>query len=1291
MACIARRNSIRRGPWTALLVPALLTLLGACSRETETPSPEARPVRTVTVAKRDVGETASFTGRIEAENETRLSFRIGGRMVERNANVGDQVQPGQVVAKLEPQNELNALRSAQAAVSAAQAQFNEAQANYERQAFLLKRDVASVVQYERAEQTRKTAQAQLNSADAQLKIAQDHVSDTELKADAGGVVIATAAEPGEVVQAGQLIVRIAPKGGRDAVFDVPGQALRVTPYDGTVNVSLTDDQSVTAVGRVREISPQADPVTRTFEVKVGLTDPPAAMRLGATVVGRVQFDTMPTIEIPASALTEHDRQPAVWVVDPKSSHRLAAKRRCPAAQSRDCRDFKRTGYRRHRRDCGSPGFASRPENPSAGVPIVTGFNLSEWALKHRSFVVYLMLVTIAAGVMSYLALGRNEDPAFTFRAMIVQAAWPGATLNDTLDQVTDRLEQTLKETPNLDFLRSFTRAGVTTIFVNLKGSTPPKEVPDIWYHVRKSIGDVRHTLPPGVVGPGFNDEFGDTFGIIYGFTADGFTHRELRDYVEKFRTRLLQVPDVSKIEILGAQDEQIIIEFSTETLAGLGIDRAAVIAAIQAQNAVTPAGTLETGDETLLLRVSGAFESELDLSKINIASNGRLIRLSDIAEIRRGFVDPPQPIFRISGKPGIGLAIAMREGGDILALGRNIRRTVNELTADLPIGIDATLVADQSSVVQSAIGEFMKSLWQAIAIIMAVSVVSLGLRAGAIVAISIPLTLAVVFPVMQLVNIDLQRISLGALIIALTLLVDDAMSTIDAMSMRLAAGDEKEQAATFAYKTLAFPMLTGSFVTMAGFVPIGFARSSAGEYTFSIFAVVSIAVLASWLVAVIFIPLFGVALLTKPKAQQSSEPGFVLRVFRSMVVVAMRMRWLTILVTLGCFVVALLAVPSVPRQFFPSSDRSELLVDLRLPQNASIYASMDASAKIDAILKGDPDVERWSTNVGRGAIRFYLPLSVELPNDFFSQFVIIAKDIAARERLRAKLDRVLAEEFPSAVTRSVPLELGPPVGWPVQYRVSGPDLNQVRDIAMQLAQIIATDAHTRRINFDWIEPARQVRIRIDQDQARLLGLGSESIAGVLNTVMSGTPVTQVRDSIYLVDVLMRATELATRFVVHVEELAVPACQRPDCPAGTVREFGVRPGVPDGLAPRRRADPDDPGRCHARRFARSRRRRACAHNRKIRRGLAAVLSHRRWRHRRGERAVAGLGLCRHPLDAVHHDHVPDDTAAELQPSLHGDECRAHGPDRCRGGPPAVSQAAGLRRDPRDFGADGYDCA
>ena len=615
---------------------------------------------------------------------------------------------------------------------------------------------------------------------------------------------------------------------------------------------------------------------------------------------------------------------------------------------------------------------------------MTQFNLSGWALGHRSFIVYCMLALTVVGAISYYRLGRNEDPAFTFRTMVVQAAWPGATLQETIDQVTERIERTLKETPGLDFLRSYTSAGLATIFVTLKGSTPASEVPDIWYHVRKSVGDMRHTLPAGVVGPGFNDEFGDTFGIIYGFTADGFTHRELRDHVEDVRARLLRVPDVSKVEILGTQDETIIVEFSTEKMAGLGIDRGDVIAALRAQNAVNPAGTLQTGDERLALRVSGAFGSEQDILAINIASNGRLIRLSDIAEVRRGYVDPPQPMFRVNGKAAIGVAVAMRDGGDILTLGRNVQRTMDDITADLPVGIEPTLVADQSAVVRGAIGEFMTSLWQAIAIIMAVSVLSLGFRAGAIVALSIPLTLAIVFPVMQFVSIDLQRISLGALIIALTLLVDDAMSTIDAMTARLAEGDPKEEAATFAYKTLAFPMLTGSFVTIAGFVPIGFAASAAGEYTFSIFAVVSIAVVASWFVAVLFIPLLGVALLAPPKTAQRSAPGMAMRIFRRVLVAAMRMRWITILVDARLLrrcaprlsPCAATVLPVVgPARAADRSQAAAKCVDLR--QQRSV-------GRLDAVLRDDPDVERWSTYVGRGAIRFYLPLSVELPNDFFA-------------------------------------------------------------------------------------------------------------------------------------------------------------------------------------------------------------------------------------------------------------------------------------------------------------------
>ena len=767
------------------------------------------------------------------------------------------------------------------------------------------------------------------------------------------------------------------------------------------------------------------------------------------------------------------------------------------------------------------------------------FNLSEWALKHRSLTIYLMIVVVIAGVLSFFRLGRAEDPTFIIKTMVVQAAWPGATIEDTLKQVTERLERTLQETPKLDFLRSFTRAGVTTIFVNLKGSTTAREVPDIWYHVRKSIGDMRHTLPAGVVGPGFNDEFGDTFGIIYGFTADGFTHRELRDYVEDVRSKLLNVSDVSKIEVLGAQDEKIFVEFSMKQLASLGIDRSALIAALQAQNVVRPAGTIQTGDESLSLRVSGAFQTEQDVRDVNFVFNGRMLRLSDLAQVRRGFSDPPQPLFRVNGEPAIGLAIAMREGGDILALGKNITKAMATATAQLPLGINVKLVADQAVTVDSAITEFTTSLWQAVGIILVVSFISLGIRPGLVIALAIPLTLVVVFSVMELAHIDMQRISLGALIIALALLVDDAMTTTDAMINRLAQGDAKEAAATFAFRTYAFAMLAGTLVTIAGFVPVGFAASSAGEYTFSLFAVVAIALIVSWFVAVIFTPLIGVTILKPPEKAETAEPGRVFRIYRSLLTVAIRAKWVTIPLTIAAFIASVLGLSLIPRQFFPSSDRPELLVDLTLPQNSSIYASETIAQRFDSLLKGDPDVERWSTYVGRGAIRFYLPLNVQLPNNFFVQSVVVAKNVPARERLHAKLEKVLTNDFPGLVSRISPLELGPPVGWPVQYRVSGPDVARVREIALKLGQIISTNPRATSANFEWIEPTRQVRIRVDQDEARLLGLSSQALAGVINTVISGTSVTQVRDDIYLVDVILRATDEQRVSLANLRTIQVP--------------------------------------------------------------------------------------------------------------------------------------------------------
>ena len=503
-----------------------------------------------------------------------------------------------------------------------------------------------------------------------------------------------------------------------------------------------------------------------------------------------------------------------------------------------------------------------------------GPNLSEWALKKRSLVIFLMILGVVAGAMSFLRLGRGEDPAFTFRTMVVAAAWPGATVDEMLKQVTERLERTLQETDFLDRVRSYTVAGQTTIFVDLKQSTPPDQVPDVWYQVRKNIGDMRHTLPQGVLGPFLNDSFGDTFGIIYGFTADGFGFRELRDHVEAARSRLLQLPDVSKIEVMGAQDEHIFIEFSTERLAGLRLNLGQIIATLQAQNLVRPAGTMQGEQERVFLRVTGAFDSERDIEAVNIVAGERIFRLGDIATVSRGFTDPPQPMFRVNGKPAIGLAIAMRDAGDILALGENVRKEMAEIKANLPVGIEPVLVADQAVTVDLAINDFMTNLWQAIVIILACSFVSLGVRPGAVVALAIPLTMAIVFAVMDVANIDLHRISLGALIIALGMLVDDAMTTVDAMLRRLGAGDTPDQAATFAYRTLAAPMLIGTLVTIAAFVPIGFAKSGAGEYTFSIFSVVAISLIVSWLVAVVFGPLIGKALLKPPKKQEAEpKPG----------------------------------------------------------------------------------------------------------------------------------------------------------------------------------------------------------------------------------------------------------------------------------------------------------------------------------------------------------------------------------------------------------------------------------
>ena len=761
------------------------------------------------------------------------------------------------------------------------------------------------------------------------------------------------------------------------------------------------------------------------------------------------------------------------------------------------------------------------------------FNISEWALGHRSVVWFLVIIIVAAGAMSYSRLGRNEDPNFTIKTMVVQVLWPGANITDTLQQVTDRVEKKLQETPGLDYIKSYTVAGTSTVFITLKGAVVSRDVPDVWYQVRKKIGDIQQYLPQGIVGPFFNDEFGDTYGVIYAFTTDGFTRRELRDYVERVRTRLLAINDVSKIDIFGAQDEKIYVEFSSHRIAGLHLDRQALIQAIQAQNAVTPAGVVQTSDEEIRVDVTGGFRSEADLRHVNFVANGQIFRLSDIATIKRTYSDPPQPMLRFNGQPAIGIGIAMRAGGDVLALGQNIERAMSEIRADLPIGIEPHLAADQPKVVKAAVDDFMEALWEAIGIVLAVSFISLGIRAGAVVACSIPLVLAAVFVGMEFAGIDLQRVSLGALIIALGLLVDDAMITVETMVTQLEDGADKTKAATFAYTSTAFPMLTGTLVTVAGFVPIGFAKSAAGEYTFSLFAVVALALLISWIVAVLFAPLIGVTILPdKMKHTAEAEPGRIMQGFRRALTGAMRAKWLTIGVTLAALACSIFGLRFVPQQFFPASDRPELLVDLKLSEASSIYATEKVVATFEELLKGDPDIDHkgdpdidhWTTYVGQGAVRFYLPLDVQLANNFFAQSVIVTKSLEARERLRSRVEPVLIEKFPGVVSRLSALELGPPVGWPLQYRVSGPEPARVREIAYKLSDIIANDPRTEKISFDWIEPQRTLRVRVDQDQARLLGVSSQVLAQSLSAVVSGVNVTKLRDGIYLIDVVARADE-----------------------------------------------------------------------------------------------------------------------------------------------------------------------
>jgi multidrug efflux pump subunit AcrB len=763
-----------------------------------------------------------------------------------------------------------------------------------------------------------------------------------------------------------------------------------------------------------------------------------------------------------------------------------------------------------------------PDNADgAGKP---KFNLSLVALNNRSVIWYFMIVCMVAGALAYINLGREEDPQFTIKTMVVTALWPGASIGDTVNQVTDRIEKKLEELEELDYTKSDTIPGQTTIYVYLLSKTKSSDVPTVWRKVRNLVADIQPQLPQGVVGPFFNDQFSDVYGNVYAFTADGLTDRQLRDYVESTRTDIMNtVPNIGKVDLIGAQDEAIYLEFNSRRIANLGLDMPSVLLALQSQNAVAPSGVIQSGAERVSVRVSGQFANEESLKSFNLRVNDRFFRLSDVVDIKRGYVDPPTSLFRYDGKPAIGLAISMKAGANVLQFGEALRKELDKVTGELPIGVGVHLVADQPRVVDEAISQFTHSLFEAVAIVLIVSFVSLGMRAGLVVALAIPLVLAMTFLALQFLGVTLQRVSLGALVIALGLLVDDAMIAIEMMIARLEAGDTLKRAAMAIYTSTAFPRLTGTLCIIAGFTPIAFNTSDAGEYTFTLFVVLALSLLLSWLVAGLFTPLLGFTLL--PSAMKKHEkPNRFFVMFQTLLLSAMRWRWATIGVTIAVFVAALYAMQLVPKQFFPPSDRPELLVDWTLPDNSTIQETRAQMDRFEKTLEGDPDIDHWSSYVGQSAVRFVLTLDVQPPNAYYGQTVIVTKNLEARERVRARIAELLKSDFVGVDAYVSLLSLGPPAGRAMQYRVSGPDVQKVRALAQELAGVVGADSGLSPPVFDWNEPGRVLKVHVLQDKARELGISSADIATVLNGTVGGVTVTQVRDSIYLVNVVARAGE-----------------------------------------------------------------------------------------------------------------------------------------------------------------------
>lgn len=820
------------------------------------------------------------------------------------------------------------------------------------------------------------------------------------------------------------------------------------------------------------------------------------------------------------------------------------------------------------------------------------FNLSEWALNNKGIVLYFMLLLGIIGAISYSKLSQSEDPPFTFKVMVVQTYWPGATAKEVSTLVTDRIEKELMTTGQYDKIMAYSRPGESMVTFVAKDSLTSAQIPDVWYNVRKKVNDIRHELPNGVQGPFFNDEFGDTFGNIYVLTGKDFDYALLKEYADRLQLQLQRVKDVSKVELIGLQDQKIWVEISNTKAVQLGIPVTAIQEALQKQNSMASAGFFETGTDRIQIRVSGHLQNIDEIKKTPLLIGDKTIQLGDVADVYRGFSQPAQPRMRFMGENGIGIAVSMRKGGDIIALGKNLETEFAQLQKTLPLGMKLQKVSDQPVAVQRSIHEFVKVLAEAVIIVLLVSFFSLGFRTGLVVAFSIPLVLAMTFAGMSLFDVGLHKISLGALILALGLLVDDAIIAVEMMAIKMEQGYSRIKAAGFAWKTTAFPMLTGTLITAAGFLPIATAQSSTGEYTRSIFQVVTIALLVSWIAAVLFVPYLGEKLLPdftklghqapwyvrlwarltkKPQPQTVAisqdhhydpyQSSFYLR-FRKMVEFCVTYRKTVIATTVGIFVLSVLMFKMVPQQFFPPSNRAEILVDLKLEEGASLTATEQAVKKVEKFLSKQKGIDNYVAYVGTGSPRFYLPLDQQLPQASFAQFVVLASSLDDRDDIRRSLETQIKQLLPQVRTRVSLLENGPPVGYPLQYRVSGEDLNLVRKEAQQVAKVMSENPNTTNVHLDWGEPSKIISIQIDQDRARQMGVSSLDLANFINASITGSAIEQYREKRELIEIRLRGDQAERVEVASLASLAVPTNNGTTVPLAQIAKIEYK--FEDGL-------------------------------------------------------------------------------------------------------------------------------